>query len=85
VYLMTLKIGVQDDRGAAHVNFDAEVIGMNTPPIPRQYVGLLGRDFLRVVHLVYNGPKGRVELHLSSAVTGKTTLKHKFKKKKKKH
>ena len=74
VYLMSIRIGVQGDREGGQMEFGAEVIGMKSPPIARQYAGLLGRDFLRQFHVIYSGPKGWVELHLSSQVTGKVAV-----------
>jgi predicted aspartyl protease len=62
VYPMTLSIRVHDGNHRATIEFETEVIGMASPVAPRQHVGLLGRDFLRHVKLVYNGPEGRFEL-----------------------
>lgn len=75
VYLMTVRLSVEDEHHKGIMDFATEVIGMKTPKVPRQYVGLLGRDFLRGLHVNYNGPKGRVELHLSSQITGKKAVK----------
>jgi hypothetical protein len=68
VFLISLQFCVEDDHGKVHTHFDAEVIGMNPPPVSKPYAGLIGRDFLRHFHVIYNGPKGKVELHLSSGV-----------------
>jgi hypothetical protein len=70
-----MQFCVEDYHGKANTLFDAEVIGMNPPPIPKPYSGLIGRDFLRHFHLIYNGPKGNVELHLSSEVAKRATKK----------
>ena len=64
VYLMSVNIFVGDDGGPATkaVTFGAEVIGMSSPPKPQQHAGLLGRDFLSHMKLVYDGPHGAFEL-----------------------
>jgi hypothetical protein len=63
VYLMSLTIGVADDLGGKTlVSFTSEMIGMATPPTPRQFNGLLGRDFLRHARLSYDGKAGHCDL-----------------------
>ncbi len=83
VYLMVLRLFAQDDSGARKLFMDSrsEIVGMRSPTIPRQYVGLIGRDFLRNLHMVYNGPKGRVEFHVASTVTGNKPIQKPRKKK----
>ena len=76
VFMVSMQFCVEDDRTKAHTLFDADVIGMDPPPIPKPYAGLIGRDFLRHFHLIYNGPKGKVELHLSSEVAKNAAQRH---------
>jgi hypothetical protein len=72
VYRMSVGIGMGDDRTGTVLPavFVADVVGTPSPPAPLSHVGLLGRDFLRHVQLLYDGPKGRFELvdyqHVSS-------------------
>ena len=85
VYMMTMRIAVEENNGVTgSLDFDAQITGMESPPIPTQHAGLIGRDFLRMVHVIYNGPKGNVELHLSSQITKKAVVKHPKAKNKKK-
>lgn len=44
------------------MTFTSEMVGMSTPPTPRPFNGLLGRDFLRFVHLAYDGPAGHCDI-----------------------
>jgi hypothetical protein len=67
VYLMTIRMAVTDHNGtpADPVDFNATVIGL---PAVSEHVanrGLLGRDFLRDLRVIYDGPRGLVELHTS--------------------
>ncbi len=70
LYLMMLRLHVEDGLRAGAVDFRAEVVGMPSPPVPQPHVGLLGRDFLRVFYLTYHGGTGRVELTALSELTG---------------
>ena len=47
VYLMSVVIGVSDGIRDSMIAFTTEMIGMATPPTPRPFSGLLGRDFFR--------------------------------------
>lgn len=63
VYRMSLTIGMADPRGTARqVTWTSEVVGVPSPPSPAEHVGLLGRDFLRHVRLVYEGAEGTFQL-----------------------
>jgi predicted aspartyl protease len=62
VYLMSVTLSVGGDGQVLAITFSTEVIGMSSPPQPREHVGLLGRDFLRHMKLVYDGPRGSFEL-----------------------
>lgn len=63
VYLMSVVIGVSDGIRDSMIAFTTEMIGMATPPTPRPFSGLLGRDFFRFVRIVYDGPAGCVDIH----------------------
>jgi len=68
VYLMTIRLGVADQNNRqAVMDFHSEVIGMNSPQTSQAHRGLLGRDFLQGLHVVYSGPKGWAEVTLSAA------------------
>lgn len=71
VYMMKIVLGVADEasKKTASIEYHSEVVGMDSPPTARAHVGLLGRDFLHGMHVIYNGPKGRVEIIVSSTVT----------------
>lgn len=63
VFLMSLTIGVGDEFGTMTlVSFTSEMIGMSTPPDPRPFNGLLGRDFLRHARLSWDGRAGHCDL-----------------------
>jgi hypothetical protein len=64
IYRMAVGIGMGEDGTGAALQkiFFAEVAGTPSPPIPWQHVGLLGRDFLQFLRLVYDGPQGTFEL-----------------------
>ena len=49
-----------DKSGAAILV--TNVAGVPSPSIPEKHVGLLGRDFLQYVRLVYDGPKGEFDI-----------------------
>jgi hypothetical protein len=63
VYLMSVSIGVGDGVATRLVSFTSEFIGMSTPAVARPHSGLLGRDFLRFMRVVYDGAGGWVEIH----------------------
>ena len=47
------------------MTFSSDVVAMPSPPTDtarRPHVGLIGRDFLRHIRLVYDGPSGSFEL-----------------------
>ncbi len=62
VYLMTVTLGVQDGPNVGNIQFQSEIIGMTSSPIPQAHKGLLGRDFFRHVRLVYDGPSAHVTI-----------------------
>lgn len=63
VFRMSLGLEVGDDRGHhTVVTFREDVVGMPPPETPEEYVGLLGRDFLRHFRFVYDGPTARFQL-----------------------
>ncbi|HEV2064288.1 MAG TPA: hypothetical protein VGS00_07040 [Thermoanaerobaculia bacterium] len=64
VYRMSIGIPMKEDQSAPshQAVFLADVVGMPAPPHPTPHVGLLGRDFLQHVRLVYDGPKGGFEI-----------------------
>jgi len=63
VYRMSVTIGMKTDRGVVEpAVFTADIVGTNSPVTPQPFMGLLGRDFLQFVRLVYDGPKGEFEL-----------------------
>ena len=53
--------GIAESLGLEPIRFEP-MIGMSTPPTPRPFNGLLGRDFLRFVHLSYDGPAGHCDI-----------------------
>jgi hypothetical protein len=63
VYLMTIRMDVKDGHRehTDYVDYNATVVGMRCP---RQWQGLLGRDFLRRFRMIYDGGRGLVELHV---------------------
>lgn len=64
VYRMSIAIGMGEDGTAAvHQGmFVADIAGVPSPPVKLTHVGLLGRDFLSNVRLLYDGPER--EFHL---------------------
>ncbi|MGH9399497.1 MAG: hypothetical protein ACRD00_03950 [Thermoanaerobaculia bacterium] len=64
VYRMSIVVAMKENEtGPSHqAVFLADVIGMPAPPHLTSHVGLLGRDFLQHVRLVYDGPRGRFEI-----------------------
>jgi hypothetical protein len=62
VYMMSITLGMSDGAVPVPVTFAAEVIGMPSPPVPQQHVGLLGRDFLSHFRFTYDGPSGSFEI-----------------------
>jgi hypothetical protein len=65
LYRMSITIGMEEDGSAGTVlpaQFVANVAGVGSPPKPLTHVGLLGRDFLSHVRLLYDGPKGEFEI-----------------------
>ena len=63
VYRMAIEIQMVDEHdkpGAAIMVTD--VAGVPSPSLPEKHVGLLGRDFLQYVRLIYDGPKGEFEV-----------------------
>jgi len=64
VYRMSVTIGMVENASGSTVQatFVTDVAGVASPPKPLTHIGLLGRDFLRYVRLVYDGPKGAFEL-----------------------
>ncbi len=64
VYRMSITIGMSEDGTGApgQAVFSADVVGTPSPPKPLTHVGLLGRDFLQHVKLVYDGPAGAFDL-----------------------
>lgn len=65
LYRMNVTIGMVENGSAGMVlpaQFVANVAGVASPPKPLTHVGLLGRDFLSHVRLVYDGPRGEFEL-----------------------
>jgi hypothetical protein len=63
VYLMSVSLVVGDGVAQRVVSFTSEFIGMSTPARPRPHSGLLGRDFLRFMRVVYDGAGGWVDIH----------------------
>ncbi|MCW5830157.1 MAG: hypothetical protein KIT79_12680 [Deltaproteobacteria bacterium] len=55
VYLLSITLVVGDGTKKRGITFTSEMIGMATPPNPRPFNGLLGRDFFRFVRLIYDG------------------------------
>lgn len=55
--------------------FMADVAGVPSPPVDLPHAGLLGRDFLAMVKLTYDGPAGRWEIsdsrHVRPSSSGK--------------
>jgi len=76
VYLMSITILVSGDGMEGSVTFNNEVVGMSSPVRPQPHVGLLGRDFLSHMTLVYEGPKGSFELIPSMQLPPKTQPVH---------
>jgi hypothetical protein len=65
LYRMSITIGMEEDGSGGTVlpaQFVANVAGVASPPKPLTHVGLLGRDFLSHVRLLYDGPKGEFEI-----------------------
>ncbi len=63
VYRMSITLGMADKHGTVvPAAFVSDVVGTPSPGRPLSHVGLLGRDFLRFVQLVYDGPRAEYEL-----------------------
>jgi hypothetical protein len=63
VYRMAIGILMAPQRGEpAIATFEADVVGMPEASPGAQHQGLLGRDFLQFMRLVYDGPTGTFEL-----------------------
>jgi hypothetical protein len=64
LYRMSVTISMVEDGtgGQGQAFFVANVAGVASPPKPLTHTGLLGRDFLQYVRLLYDGPKGEFEL-----------------------
>ena len=62
IFLLSIAIGFVDGLRTTVMTFTSEMVGMSTPPTPRPFNGLLGRDFLRFVHLSYDGPAGHCDI-----------------------
>ncbi len=62
VFLLSVAIGLTDGSRTSTLIFTSEMIGMTTPPTPRPFNGLLGRDFLRHVRLDYDGQAGHCDI-----------------------
>lgn len=64
VYRMSIILGMREDHTGASSRalFSADVVGTPSPPMPLNHIGLLGRDFLKYVRLLYDGPKGEFEI-----------------------
>lgn len=76
VYRACIVIGYQSKKGQdAHGIFEADIVGMRSPTRPMTHVGLLGRDFLRYVRFVYNGPTGSFDIDDGSYLIPKMSLK----------
>lgn len=62
VYLAQITIAVGDGERLGAFQFNAEVIGMSSPPQPMPHVGLIGRDFLTYFQFTYDGLEGQFGL-----------------------
>lgn len=66
VYRLQLAIHASDAaRRDGWMTFSSDVVAMPSPPTDtarRPHVGLIGRDFLRHIRFVYDGPSGSFEL-----------------------
>jgi hypothetical protein len=66
VYRLQFVIGASDHAGRSGLmTFSSDVVAMPSPPtdtVRRPHVGLIGRDFLRHIRFVYDGPSGTFEL-----------------------
>lgn len=85
VYRLTVVLGVGEhktvpprpDELTAQVEFTTDVVGMPSPSIQFDHVGLLGRDFLAHVKFIYDGQSGRFDIVLpdvAAAAARKTAL-----------
>jgi predicted aspartyl protease len=74
VYLMTIRMAVQDHQGrdVESVDFNGTVIGLESSKGQVAHQGLLGRDFLRDLRVIYDGRRGIVELHKSKEQPDRT-------------
>ncbi len=58
-----MQIGMQDTQGkTAVVTFESDMAGIPSAPSQSPHQGLIGRDFLGHLKLVYDGPKGTFAL-----------------------
>jgi len=64
LYRMSITISMKEDGTGVggQAFFVTNVAGVASPPKPLTHIGLLGRDFLSHVRLLYDGPKGEFEL-----------------------
>jgi predicted aspartyl protease len=76
VYRMSITLGMKEDgtEKVLPATFVSDVVGTPSPATPLTHVGLLGRDFLRYVKVVYDGPEATFELvdykHVSARHVG---------------
>lgn len=66
VYRLQIAIKAADNAGhSGWMTFSSDVVAVPSPPTPteqRPHVGLLGRDFLQHIRLIYDGPSATFEL-----------------------
>lgn len=69
VYRVDINIAMSKNPNVAGIKppdggviFSADIVGVPSPNRSTEHKGLLGRDFLRYVKLIYNGPDGSFEV-----------------------
>jgi hypothetical protein len=67
IFFLSVAIGFADGPRTTSMTFTSEMVGMSTPPTPRPFNGLLGRDFLQFVRLAYDGPAGHCDIVANAA------------------
>lgn len=89
VYRMTIGFEmIEEGNNAVHdMVFSADIVGTPSPSVPWSHAGLLGRDFMSYVRVIYDGPLCAFEFedyrHVSAPATPRPGFRPPLKKKKK--
>lgn len=73
IYMVNVTMGFDYDGQLIQGTFSTQAVGMPNGPHDRNYIGLLGRDFLQYMRFTYHGREGRFELDAPRPPTDPTT------------